>query len=88
MAWPANWTDAEYMTAARMNSWMGSIKAWGGNVNTSGYALIIESSAPTDTDIPANGMVVWVDETAGKLMFRTRYSNGTTLRSGEVTLAP
>ncbi len=86
MAWPADWAEGETLTETRLNQHAGAVKNWGGDVNTSGYALIAESSAPVDADIPAGGVVAWLDEPSNKLRFRVRYSNGTTLKSGEIAL--
>ena len=86
MAWPSLYSDGENLTATRLNGWAAAIYEWGGDVNTSGYSIIVESSAPVDNDIPTRGVVVWIDEGANKLMFRLRYSDGTTLKSGEVDL--
>lgn len=86
MAWPADWTDGEAITETRLNQHAGAVKTWGGNVDTAGYALVVESSAPVDADIPAGGIVAWLDESTHKLKFRARYSDGTTLKSGEIAL--
>jgi hypothetical protein len=86
MAWPSDWTDGERITAERLNAHAGAVKTWGGNVDTGGNALVVESGAPVDGDIPAGGIVAWLDEATDKLKFRVRYSNGTTLKSGEIAL--
>ncbi|HUS40271.1 MAG TPA: hypothetical protein VMX74_12520 [Pirellulales bacterium] len=86
MAWPNNWTDSETMTQARLTEWTNAIKQWGDDVDTNGYGVIVESSAPTDGDIPTRGVVFYLDETAHALKVRVRYSDGSTLKSGSVTL--
>jgi hypothetical protein len=44
------------------------------------------NSAPTDSTIPTSGITAWIDETNNNLLFRVRYSNGTTLKTGTVAL--
>lgn len=86
MAWPADWTDGEGVTASRLNSWTNAIKAWGGDVDSGGYSVIVMSSAPTDGNIPTKGIAIWIDEVSNQLKFRIRYSDGTTLKTGAVNL--
>lgn len=86
MAWPANWNDGETISAARLNSWMTAIQAWGGNVDTGGFSIVLTNSAPVDGNIPAKGVVIWIDQAANQLKFRIRYSDGTTLKSGAINI--
>ncbi len=86
MAWPSDFANGEVLSAARLNSVLGSIKAPGGFVDLSAFGIILAHAAPTDGDIPAGGVVVWVDEGTNALKFRCRYSNGTTLKTGTVSL--
>lgn len=86
MAWPSTQTDGTEITSTLWNGLVAAFQTWGGNVDSAGYALIIASSAPTDGNIPTRGCVVWIDEVSHKLMFRVRYSDGTTLKSGEISL--
>jgi hypothetical protein len=85
MAWPTDFVDGNTLTAASLNGWVSAIKAWGGDVDTGGYSIKLESSAPVDVDIPNRGLVIWIDEAANKLKFRLRYAAGT-LKSGEISL--
>lgn len=86
MAWPSSQTDGSEITAALWNEHVAAFATWGGNVDTDGYALIVESAAPTDGNIPTKGIVIYIDEATHKLKFRIRYSDGTTLKSGEIAL--
>ena len=86
MTWPASQTDGTELTSTIWNEIVAAFQTWGGNVSTAGYALIINSSAPTDGNIPTRGIVIWIDEASHKLKFRVRYSDGTTLKSGEISL--
>ncbi len=86
MAWPSTQTDGTEITSTLWNEHVAAFQTWGGNVNSSGYALIVASSAPTDGNIPTRGLVIWIDEASHKLKFRLRYSDGTTLKSGEISL--
>lgn len=86
MAWPSTQTDGSEITSALWNELVAAFQTWGGNVNSAGYSLIISSSAPTDGNIPTSGIVIYIDEATNKLKFRIRYSNGTTLKSGEISL--
>ncbi len=86
MAWPSSQTDGTEISSALWNEHVAAFQTWGGNVNSAGYALIIASSAPTDGNIPTRGVVLWIDEGTNKLKFRLRYSDGITLKSGEISL--
>lgn len=86
MAWPSSQTDGTEISSTLWNELVAAFQTWGGNVNTAGYALIVASSAPTDGNIPTRGIVIYIDEATNKLKFRIRYSNGTTLKSGEISL--
>ncbi len=44
------------------------------------------NTAPTDADIKARMFTAYLDETLHKLMFRVKYADGTTLKTGEVAL--
>lgn len=86
MAWPASLTDGTEIDSAVWNEHVAAFQTWGGNVNTAGYSFVLLSSAPTDGNIPTRGVVAWIDEATHKLKFRIRYSDGTTLKSGEIAL--
>lgn len=86
MAWPTNVTDGSEISSTIWNELVAAFQTWGGNVNSAGYSLVINSSAPTDGNIPTKGIVIWIDEASHKLKFRLRYSDGTTLKSGEIAL--
>jgi hypothetical protein len=86
MAWPSTQTDGTEITSSLWNGIVAAFSTWGGNVDTAGYSLILNSSAPTDGNIPTRGIVIWIDEASHKLKFRVRYSDGTTLKSGEISL--
>lgn len=51
-----------------------------------GVPQTVAKVAPTDANLAPGQIVFWVDESANKLMVRVKYSNGTTLKSGTVTL--
>ena len=85
MAWPASWADGEVITTAKINGWNAAIQAWGGNVDTGGYAILVANGAPTDGNIPNKGIVIWIDESTNQLKFRLRYAAGT-LKSGAISL--
>lgn len=86
MAWPSTQTNGAELTATLWNGIVAALQTWGGNVDTAGYAFKFESSAPVDGDIPTRGVVIWIDESTHKLKFRIRYSDGITLKSGEIAL--
>ena len=46
----------------------------------------VPATAPTDADLSAGQVSAYLDETAHKLLFRVKYADGTTLKSGEVAL--
>ena len=50
-------------------------------------ALVVPAAAPADADIGTSEMRFWVDETTHTLKIRVRYSDGVTLKTGEVPLA-
>lgn len=86
MAWPSTQTDGTEITSTLWNELVAAFQTWGGNVTTGGYSIVINSSAPTDGNIPTRGLVIYIDEASHKLKFRLRYSDGTTLKSGEISL--
>lgn len=87
MAWPSSQTSGTAISTSLWNGLVAAFQTWGGNVNSAGYSLIISSSAPTDGNIPTGGIVFYLDEATHKLKVRIRYSDGTTLKSGEISLA-
>ena len=46
----------------------------------------IPNSAPTDADLNANQVTAYLDEANNKLMWRVKYTDGTTMKSGEIIL--
>jgi hypothetical protein len=93
-AFHASWatsTDASRKGRATISAcdWTGTdreglrIESDGANARVS---IAVPASAPTDANILAGQVAIWLDEAGNKLKFRVRYSDGTTLKSGEVAL--
>jgi hypothetical protein len=53
---------------------------------TDSVCIRANDAAVTDGDIPTSFVAFYLDETANKIHFRVRYSNGSTLKIGELTL--
>lgn len=47
----------------------------------------VPGTATTDNNLDANTMEVRLDEASNKLIFRVKYADGTTLKTGEIALA-
>ena len=55
-------------------------------VNDDGYVFIGAPAATISSGIGVSQIVFWLDEASNKLMVRVRYSNGSTVKDGEVAL--
>lgn len=53
---------------------------------TGAIILGAPATATGDTTMGANRISFWLDEASNKLMFKVKYSDGTTIKSGEVAL--
>ncbi len=54
---------------------------------SSGFnTLEVADAAPDDADVRTGTVVAWVNEATNKLTFKVKYSDGATVKSGEVSL--